>query len=452
MIVNIILGIIGLGIVIVIHETGHFIAAKLFGVSVEVFSIGWGKSIFSWKRKDTEYRISLLPIGGYCRMKGGDLLQKAIQEKSSTIPEEEGSFYSASPLKRAGISFSGSFFNLISAIIIFSLIWWAGFSVQSYGNRVVLVSDYNIESGIYPADTAGLKTGDQIVEIEGREIRNYNDIKEIIATNAGNELETVIIREGQTKQITLVPQKDPDTGIGLIGVYAWIDPVIGAVAPDSPAAIAGLKTGDIIIKINDADIAHSIDVLSQLSDKPEKISITVERNGGIYTKSLFLSYTEAGDPDLGFIFHINKYPSDKKNLVQAFGQGFSETFSTLRLTVKSIGMLFSGINVREAVSGPIRLTYYVGAVASQGFETGLKDGFVNMFRFLSLLSVFFFFMNLLPIPALDGGHLVLQLIEGITKKPPKPSIIYRYQVIGFTILIGILIFSTLNDVTFFLNN
>jgi regulator of sigma E protease len=226
---------------------------------------------------------------------------------------------------------------------------------------------------------------------------------------------------------------------------------VGEVVPGSPAAIAGLQTHDRIISIEGKRIDHTIDLITELASRPEKLDITYERNGASQTTSLLISYEDNGEPNLGIYFEPLVYTSERVGLFTAFGKGVEETYSVLKMTVKSIGLLFSGINVSKAVSGPIRLTYYVGAIASEGFKDGLKDGFSNMFRFLSLLSVFFFFMNLLPIPALDGGHIVLQLIEAVTRRAPKPAVIYRYQVIGFTIIIGILIFSTFNDVSFFIS-
>ncbi len=227
---------------------------------------------------------------------------------------------------------------------------------------------------------------------------------------------------------------------------------MGDIVPGSSAALAGLQPGDIIVHAGDTRINHTIDLLKQLDSRPERLEIKYERNGTIRETTLFIPYQENGEPNLGIVFQPKTYQSADVEFLGAFGKGFKETASTLSLTVKSLGMLFSGINVREAVSGPIRLTYYVGAIASAGLKRGIMAGFTNMFRFLSLLSVFFFLMNLLPIPALDGGHIVLHIIEGITKRKPKPALIYRYQIIGFTIIIGILIFSTFNDVSFFLGN
>jgi regulator of sigma E protease len=454
MILTIILGIIGLGIVILVHETGHFIAARLAGIEVEAFSIGWGKKLISWKRGKTEYRISLLPIGGYCKMKGEHLLREAWQEEKESIPKEPGSFFAAPPWKRILVSLSGPASNLFFAGLVFSIIWLAGFSIQTYGNRIILASDYAMAEdafpgeGQLPADRAGLETGDRIVSIAGDEVEHYQDIQEAVVARPGETLPMTVERDGRHIRTEITPRMDPDTGIGRIGVYAWIDPVIGQVREGSAAAEAGLEPGDRIVRVAEEEIRHSIDAISAINRTEGETTLTVRGDGGTRTVSVDIPRTEGGAPDPGFSFALRDYRSERVGPFGALGRGFAEAGETLALTVKSIGMLFKGINVRESLSGPIRITYYVGEVATEGFKLGIGTGFSRLFRFLSFLSVAVFFMNLLPIPILDGGLIVLFVIEGLRGKPLKPKSVYRYQTIGITIIFGLLIFTTMNDVFF----
>jgi len=454
MFLTIVLGLIGLGIVIFIHEGGHFIAAKLSGISVEIFSLGWGKKLLSFRKGETEYRLSLFPVGGYCKMKGDDLMKRAWQKDESTIPYEEGSFFSASPWKRIVTVLSGPISNFLFAVIVLSLLWYIGFSVHSFGNRIILVSDYaeNIGDAPYPADKAGLKTGDRIISINGQPVENFRDIQEAIAPSAGEELSLTYLRNGEKHATKIIPDMDEDTGIGRIGIYAWVEPIIGRVQGDSSASIAGLREGDRIVTANDKTIKHSLDFLEILNSTPDKIHFTCLRDGIEQETSLVVHYDEKGNPQLGFSFDMEVYRTPRLSIPASILKGAKESYNTLLLTVKSIGMLFKGINIREAVSGPIRITYYVGEVASQGFQLGIGSGLTNLFRFLSLLSVALFLMNLLPIPALDGGLFLLFLIEGLIKKPLKPKIVYRYQIIGFTIIFALFIFTTFNDLSFFLKN
>ena len=181
------------------------------------------------------------------------------------------------------------------------------------------------------------------------------------------------------------------------------------------------------------------------------LEITIDRSGSLRTIQLPVSYTADGNVELGFSFESVRYLERETNPLRALARGVEETFTTLVLTIRSIGLLFKGVDVRSAVSGPIRITYLVGEVASQGFNQGFGRGFIILFRFLSMLSVALCFMNLLPIPALDGGFILITIAEMLLKKPVRPKFFYRYQIVGFTIIFAILILTLFNDVFFLIN-
>lgn len=459
-ILNILIGLVGLGIVILVHETGHFAAAKSFGIHVEAFSIGWGKKLFGFTRGGTEYRISMIPIGGYCKMRGEQVLRKALEDDEKTIPNEPGSFYAASAWKRMGVAVAGPLFNLIFAALVFSTIWFIGFKIHSWDSKIILVSDYPLAAAtetvpgnadLYAADRAGLRTGDIISEFGDQPITNYNDLQEVIALGGGKTMDMTIRRNGETLRLPVTLGKDEKTGIGKLGVYAWIDPVAGEVTEGTAAHIAGLIAGDKITAVDGVPVLNTIDFLSKLAEKPSEINLSYVRNDASYQTALRIPYDDNGEPVLGFSFAYKTFKSPQLSIFQAIGRGVKDAGMTLSLTIQGIALLFKGVNVRESVSGPIRITYYIGETASYGFKFGLGGGLSTLFRFLSLLSVAIFVMNLLPIPALDGGLLILSIIEGIVGRPLKPKAIYRYQIVGFTIIIGMVIFTTLNDVFFFIN-
>ncbi len=444
MVISILLGIIGLGIVILVHETGHFFAARAAGIEVETFSIGWGPKLLSWKREKTEYRISAFPIGGYCKMKGEHVLREAWQSGKDTIPKEPGSFFSAEPWKRIAVSVAGPAANLFFAVVVLSIIWLAGFEIQTYGNKIIPIEGETP----YPAERTGLEEGDRIVELDGKEVRHYRDLQEIISVSADETISITFKRGDSLYESEITPEMDPSTGIGKIGVYAWIDPVIGSVVEGTPADKAGLREGDRILRANGKEIRHTVDFSALMGTPPETITFELLRGGKELTAEVVPEMTEQGYPEIGITFEVLTYRSPRIGPLRAIGKGAAETASTMALTVKSIGLLFRGVNLRESLSGPIRITYYVGEVASQSFRTGIGSGFSNMFRFLSLLSVAIFFMNLLPIPALDGGMVLLFLIEMIRGKSLKPKVIYRYQSIGITLILALFLFATFNDVFF----
>ncbi len=451
MIITIVLGLIGLGVVVFVHELGHFIVAKLNGITVEAFSLGWGKPIYAFTYKGTEYRLGVLPLGGYCKMKGEELFRKALEEEREAIPEEEGSLFSVALWRRLLTYLAGPLFNFIFAVIVLAMIWYVGFSIDTYTNQVLLVSDYpSVFNGdtTYPADQAGLQSGDRIVALEGQSVETYADIRQIVARSPQESLSITIKRNGQTIETTITPQLDKERGMGKIGISAWVKPVIDSVKPESSAAAVGLQSGDRIVEAGGQEVEHYLDLYSALAEQPEHISITFLRNGDSRTVSFEPAYTEAGDPDLGLSFSGITHRSPRIGPAAAIGKGTSEAVRTLTLTIKGIALLFSGVNVQNTVSGPIRITYMVGEVASQGFSRGIGEGFITLFRFLSLLSVALCFGNLLPIPALDGGLILLSLVEMVKGSSVRPKTYYRYQTVGFFIILLILFFTTFGDISY----
>lgn len=446
---NILLGLLGLGLVIIIHELGHFTAAKIFGIQVEAFSVGWGKVLFRRTYHGTEYRLSLFPVGGYCKMKGEEFIRQGQNPQTEIQSPQPGSLFHAQPWKRMITYFAGPFANFLFSILVLSIIWFVGYSVYTLENRIILQSETIMATmDEYPADIAGLETGDRIVEIDGHPVDSFRDIEQYITPAAGEKLAIVVEREQRLIKLSVTPRLDPETGAGFIGVAAWVDPVIAEVAAGSPAMQAGILPGARITRVNGAPIDYSLDLYEQLQNKPAEIVLAIAQEGTTQTVVLPVTYTVEGNVDLGLSFAGVTLLERERNPFAAVTKGVQETFSTLSLSVKSIALLFKGVNLRTAVSGPIRITYLVGEVASRGFDQGIGRGLLVVFRFLSMLSVALCFMNLLPIPALDGGFILVSLAEIILRKPIRPKFFYRYQIIGFAILFAILILTLFNDVFF----
>jgi regulator of sigma E protease len=470
MILTIFLGIVGLGLMVFIHELGHFVAAKINGVGVEVFSLGWGPRLAGFTHGGTSYQISWFPVGGYCKMKGelvpgiaGGRGEAASADTAAgdTAPAVEpepskGSFLAAAPWRRIVIAAFGPLFNLVFAFLIFATLWWVGFAVHSPDNRVVLATDYTLDALPQPppAAVAGLKTGDRVVAIDGAPVEKFQDILETVSVAPRHRFLFTIQRtaEGaaQTLVLPITPELDKNSGAGRIGIYAWVDPVLDAVEPGSAAAIAGLRKGDTLLLANTRPIRNSMDFYQELASKPEKISLTYARAGEKATVPLILMYDEKGAPRLGLGFASLVFRSPHLGLGGALGKSAEETWSTVTLTVKGIGLLFQGIKLRNAVAGPLRITYYIGSAATSGFQLGFGAGVVSFFRFLAFLSVVLFLMNLLPIPAMDGGQIVLFIVEIARGRAVRSRLIWRIQLIGFSILIILSLMVTLSDVLFFM--
>ncbi len=442
----------GIGLMVFVHELGHFVAAKANGVAVETFSLGWGPKLVGFRHGGTSYQISWLLVGGYCKMKGEMVPGMAGGGGEAGAPPapEKGSFLAARPWQRVVIYASGPLFNLLFALVVVSVIWWAGFRTWSSDNRIILASDYSLDTftGPLPAAQAGLKTGDRIVSIDGASIANFQDILEMVTASPGRPLDLVVQREEggteHTVAVRLTPELDRNTGAGRIGVYSWIDPLIASVSPGSAAAIAGLHAGDLIRELNGKPVASSIDVEAALASRPSTIQVTYERAGIVTTVPLVVDWSQT--PNLGIAFALKEFRSPRLGLVGAVEKGAGETWQTAVDTVRGFGLLFRDINLRNAVAGPIGIASAIGTATISGFQRGIGPGVVTFFRILSLLSVVLFLMNLLPIPAMDGGQIVLLIVEIARRRPVKVSLVWRLQIIGFTLMLSLLVLVTLNDI------
>lgn len=451
-IVNIVIGLVGLGVMVFVHEFGHLIAAKIVGIEVEAFSLGWGRKLVGFEHNGTDYRISVFPIGGYCKMKGEEVLRNAWEEGKTSIPKEPGAFYTASPLQRIFVAIAGPLVNFAFAILLLSVVWFVGYEISTFENRIVLQSDYPAALGAtetpLPADEAQLQTGDTIVEIEGNKTETYREIQQAIAASPGEQLTVTIRRDGRLITTAITPQLDPQTGAGRIGIYPWIDPVIERVEPGSPADRAGIRPGDRIVEAAGREVSNSLDFVAAVENNPTGLDIVVRRNGTMESVSVIPTTNEDGTPRVGVAFQTLTVNTPEYGVFGALARGAEEAVQTLVLAVRSIGLLFQGVDLASAVAGPVRITYLIGEVATEGFSEGVGQGFSYVFNFLALLSVVLFFMNLLPIPALDGGQIVLFLWEGITGRDLRPKAVYRYQLIGTILILMLLVLAIFSDVLF----
>jgi regulator of sigma E protease len=447
---TIIFGLLGLGIIIFVHESGHFIAAKANGIHVETFSLGWGKKLVGVSRKGTDYRISWFPIGGYCKMKGEMLRANLDDEEMERMRHEKGSFLAASPWQRILVAAAGPLANMVFAILALSMIWWIGFSTFSWPNKIVTASDYLPAgaAGEYPAELAGLKTGDRIIAMNGVKTESFWDITETILKNAGKLIQMRVERETavgmEILTLTVQPEIDPETGQPIIGIHSWIDPVIGKIEEGTAASLAGLRPDDRIISAGSREINHSVDFRKAFEANPGKMELAYLREGRQHTATLITD-----QDDVGFSWRYSTFRSPRLGFFGSLSRGFLQAFELLNLTVKGIGQLlkfrFKGIEI----AGPIRMTKIMGEAATEGFGMGFGAGLISFFRILGFISVAIAFAQLLPIPVLDGGQIILSALEALRRRPLAPKFIYWFQIVGFFIILLILVSTIMNDILSF---
>ena len=364
-------GILCLFFLILFHEFGHFLAAKLFGVKVESFSVGFGPILLHRTIKGTDYRLSLIPLGGYCGMKGENGFREAMEQNLKEVKGEADSLYGVHPMKRAAIGFAGPFFNFIFAIFCFSLINGIGYNYYTYSNKIIL-ADELYENTCTAARDAGLLTGDQIIRINGKEILDFSQIIEEVSVRPAENINVTVLRNNKELSFVVHTQMDKESGTGKIGVAAD-------------------------------------------------------------TESLLMQST----PDYNFF--------------EAIGHGFLDTFEYIGLTFKSIAILFKGVDLKNAVGGPARITEMLGSTAEEGFSESFKVGFISLSQLMAVISISLFIMNLLPIPVLDGGLILVAIIETISRKKVPPKVQYRIQFIGFAFIAILFIIGLIGDITYFIS-
>lgn len=454
MVLTIILGLLGLGIVIFIHELGHFIMAKCVGIEVEQFALGWGPALFTFRGPHTDYRINVLPIGGYCRMKGETEFREAIEKRLDTFPFSEGSMFSVTPTRRLLTYAAGPMSNMVFAILLFSILFLIGYDYTTFPNRIIVADDYPAlygSSDPSPAARGGLVSGDYILSIDSENTENFLDIQQALIDKAEASVLLEYERDGVRGTATLTPELNRQTGAGVIGISPWIEPVVVSIPEGSLLSTSGIREGDRIVKIEDTEVHNVLDIIETIfSIHTKTYFFTVEREGRLLELNTFMDRTDSGEPVFDLIFPSMNVSTREDSILAALLRGTKEVGSTATLALHSLSLLFKGIDLSESMAGPVKLTYIVGEVATSSFSAGILQGITTMLQLLAFISVALGFANLLPIPALDGGQILLSVAEMIKRGEFSPKKYVILQRIGFTIIFTILILTLLNDILFFL--
>ncbi|MBV8516487.1 MAG: RIP metalloprotease RseP [Acidobacteria bacterium] len=414
--------VIVLGFLIFAHESGHFFFAKLFRVRVLVFSFGFGKRLFGFRRGSTDYRVSLIPLGGYVRMAGD-----SPEENVSGNPDE---FLSKPKWQRFLILVAGPLMNLVIAVAFVAALVMVGF------DRPVSTP---IVGDVTPGKAgarAGLQTGDRIVSIKGEPIEDFEDVRMLVSMNAGTPLHVVYLRNGVRHETTLTPDREAgDFGqIGRANITYGGEALVGGVKPGSPAAKAGLQSGDRITAVAGKPIrtlSEFVKAVTPFDGKP--LPLTVDRAGRAITTTLAFAPNE----DIGRgIYSPSKFL--KLPLIAALRYSVNDNWEMLKLTVSALGRLFRAEGSVKELSGPINIARISGEA--------LRHGWMNVIGLMATISLQLGFMNLLPIPVLDGGHLMILVIEGIARRELSLRVKERIQQLGFAVLATLMIVVLYNDV------
>jgi regulator of sigma E protease len=411
-----------------VHEGGHFLAAKLSGVYVKEFAIGFGPRLASIQRGETRYSIRAIPFGGYVSMAGEDRA-----ETDSEIPEEK-LLYSKPPFIRILISLAGPVANLLMTLLVSIFALWA------FGLPLVQVS------GLIPGKPAEavLLPGDRIISVADISIYTSEDLDRAVQGSQGEPVEVVVERNGECQRFTIAPQFDEKEGRYLIGIYpssVTYTNTLSALAPSSVLFASGLKAGDTIVSVEGTPTTTAVDILLRVNEHlpADSIEVTVLRTGVEESHTLRAAgldldriFSGATFSDLGVAYH-------RPGFTKGIAMGAGEFAGYVRLITQWIrGVVAGRIAPSESVSGPIGIARMLGDWAKEGASV-----FLQLFAYLSLSLGF---LNLIPFPALDGSRAAFALYELIRGRPISPQREGMIHAIGFIILIALMLLVTYQDI------
>lgn len=431
-----------LGAAVVLHEFGHFIVAKLFKIRVETFSFGFGPRLFGYKWGHTDYRVSLIPLGGYVKL-GGDESNAPLEgQGASDIPAEE-QFNLRPRWQRISVALAGPVMNILTALAI----PMAGALMYGVPATPAPVVRELAREGA--AAKAGFQVGDRIVVFNGIEQPKWDTIRGDALLSPGQPIPVVVERNGQRVAMTITPTAHVEEGetvgyLDFIPDYGDVPVVLRDVTPSSPASEAGMQIGDRIVSVGGQSVRSAEQVSQFIRDqKGQPVTLVLERNGQQMTVTATPRKITEDDRLLLGVQPAEEIPLQAAGLLTAARHAVNTNVEILRLTAKAIGQVFSGQrSARNTLSGPIGIyNAAANAVAKLGWA-----GFFGMLGFLSLnLGIF----NLLPIPVLDGGAIFLLLIEGALATiglKLSMAVRERIQQVGFVVVILLMVFVITNDV------
>jgi len=448
-----------LGAMIVIHEFGHFIVAKFFGIRVDVFSVGFGKRLTGFKRGDTDYRLSLIPLGGYVKMAGENL-----DEAATGAPYE---FQSKPKWQRLCVAVAGPVMNILTALLIPAVLVMAHYEMPTYLSQPAVVNAVALGS---PAETAGIHRGDVIERIDGVSNPTWRQVEDIIAFNPGQELPVTMRRGNETVNLKLnvATTEIEREKIGEAGLLPFLGAnskiVVIGIQPGMPAEQAGLKVGDQIIAVNGKPVEAGADPATTPSGDPnngplygeadiihiirasngQPLTLTVKRGN----ETLNITATpKVDDGNVRLGFNQGRKDADvlvtRLGPVAAFKYSWTENLRFISLTKTALGQVFAGKrSAGDTVTGPVGIAQIVGQAAEQGAT--------QVFQLMGLLSLNLGVFNLLPIPVLDGGLIFMLLLEavlGLFGLPLTMRVKERMMQVGLVMLMLLMGFVIFNDIS-----
>jgi regulator of sigma E protease len=416
-----------LGVLIFVHELGHFLAARRLGVRVLTFSLGFGPKLVNIKRGDTEYCVSAIPLGGYVKMAG----ENPDDSRSGRSDE----FLSRTKWERFQILIAGAAMNILLAVVVMAVVVYQGAEVPLYEDQPPVVGAVMPGS---PADAVGIRPGERILAVGGRTVETWQNLMIEVMQRPDREALLVLVRDGQTLELTVRTTAEGRFEVGDIGVLPHSSPIVLSVNPGSPAERAGLQPGDVVLAVGGASIAHRVQLIEVISRSAgQELELTVLRD----SREVRLRGVPEQEGDRAMLGFAITEPTRliEPGMFGAIALSVERNYEWSGLIFRAVGGLITGETSVRQLQGPVGIGVLAGESAQQGV--------VALLALMAIISLNLGILNLLPIPVLDGGHILIMALEGIARRDFSMQVKEKMLVAGFLALMVLMVTVIYNDLT-----
>jgi regulator of sigma E protease len=417
-----------LGVLVFVHELGHFLVARWHGVRVLTFSLGFGPKILSFRRGDTEYCVSAVPLGGYVKMAGENA--DSAEGEVSHKPDE---LLGKTKWQRFQVYVAGPVMNLVTAVVILTGVYYHGAPEAAYEKNPAEVGYVAPDS---PAARAGIQKGDVIVGVGARRVPTWEQFIIEVMPKANREIELAVARDGVERSVRLTPAPRTSFEVGDIGVAPVFHPQIVVLNPGEPAAQAGLAVGDVVVAVNGVDLDYD-SLLKTIWGSPSKpLTFTIVRDK-IRRDVTVTPVLKENQGRIGVSFNPAEERIVAANFTHALRLSVEKNVESATLIFRTFGELFKGEASPKQLMGPVGIARLSGAYA--------RLGWIPLFTLMAMLSVNLAILNLLPIPMLDGGHIFIMAIEGAARRDFSLRMKERMLMAGFVVIMMLMVTVIYND-------
>ncbi|MEC7768310.1 MAG: RIP metalloprotease RseP [Acidobacteriota bacterium] len=414
-----------LGVLVVVHELGHYLLARRIGVRVLTFSLGFGPKLLTVRRGDTDYCISAIPLGGYVKMAG-----ESPDEARAGLDHE---FLSKTKWERFQVLVMGPTMNIVLAVVVMTVVLYQGAEVPIYEEQPPVVGAVTEGS---PAETAGILPGDLIVSVAGDSVPTWEALFMAVMPRAERELDVVVQRGERSVTLHVTPAAQTRFAVGNIGVLPEMHPQIRDVAPGEPATRAGIQSGDIIVAVDGDPVAHE-EFIQRINESPDvALTLTVRRADA----EREIEVTPALRGDVGLI-GVSLSPYELRTIepgpLQAVQMSFERNYEWSGLIFRTLWGLLTRETSPSQLMGPVGIAQLSGGAA--------QVGFIALFTLMAMISLNLGILNLLPIPVLDGGHIFILALEGVSGRDFSVRVKEKMLLAGFVVLMMLMVTVIYND-------